>query len=60
MVVFYSETETGSRRIDAITWLTGTVLSIDISWWAVPGTLEDKYDSYGRIREIRLSSHKGR
>jgi hypothetical protein len=41
MVVFYSENETGGRRIDAITWLTDTVLSIDISWWAVPGTLED-------------------
>jgi hypothetical protein len=41
MVVFYSETSIGERRIDVITWLYNTILPVDISYWAVPGTLED-------------------
>ena len=42
MVVFYSETSIyGERRIYAITWLYNTILPVDISYWAVPGTLED-------------------
>jgi hypothetical protein len=41
MVVFYSETSIGERRIDFITWLHNTILPVDISYWAVPGTLED-------------------
>ena len=41
MVVFYSETLVGSRRIDVLTWLSESFLEQDISWWAVPGTLED-------------------
>lgn len=41
MVVFYSITDFGKRRIDAITWLYNTILPVDISYWAVPGTLED-------------------
>ena len=41
MVVFYCETEFGTRRIDAISWLHNIILPVDISWWAVPGTLED-------------------
>jgi len=42
MVVFYSETSIyGESRIDAITWLYNTILPVDISYWAVPGTLED-------------------
>ena len=43
MVVFYSDNGYGGRRIDAITWfLTECILPVDISWWAVPGTLEDQ------------------
>ena len=43
MVVFYSDTGTGlgNRRIDVLTWLSESFLEQDISWWAVPGTLED-------------------
>ena len=41
MVVFYSDNGYGGRRIDAITWLTNAILPVDVSWWAVPGTLED-------------------
>jgi hypothetical protein len=41
MVVFYSETDFGKRRIDVITWLYNAILPVDVSWWAVPGTLED-------------------
>jgi len=42
MVVFYSVVDVnGTRRIDVITWLSNAILPADISWWAVPGTLED-------------------
>jgi|APCry1669192319_1035405.scaffolds.fasta_scaffold31094_3 hypothetical protein len=42
MVVFYSSNgKYGTRRIDFITWLHNTILPVDISYWAVPGTLED-------------------
>ena len=44
MVVFYSDNGLGARRIDAILqhwFLTDCILPVDISWWAVPGTLED-------------------
>ena len=42
MIVFYSIVdEYGTRRIDVITWLYNSILPVDISYWAVPGTLED-------------------
>ena len=41
MVVFYSICEDNTRQIDAIEWLTDVILSVDISYWAVPGTLEN-------------------
>lgn len=42
MVVFYSISDAyGHRRIDAIGWLSEVILPVDISYWAVPGTLED-------------------
>ena len=41
MVVFYYNNANGTRRIDFITWLSNTILPVDISYWAVPGTLED-------------------
>jgi len=42
MVVFYSICdEYGTRRIDAIGWLSNVILPVDISYWAVPGTLEN-------------------
>ena len=40
MVVFYSDTGTG-RRYDVLTWMSETFLAADISWWAVPGTLDN-------------------
>ena len=41
MTVFYSIREDNTRQIDAIEWLTDVILSVDISYWAVPGTLEN-------------------
>lgn len=43
MVVFYYvANDSGKRQIDAINWLTDVIIDpIDISYWAVPGTLED-------------------
>ena len=41
MVVFYSVREDNTRQIDAIDWLSDVILSVDISYWAVPGTLEN-------------------
>ena len=43
MVVFYYvANDSGKRQIDAQTgWLSNVILPVDISYWAVPGTLED-------------------
>ena len=41
MVVFYSCDAYGHRSIDAFDWLSEVILPVDISYWAVPGTLED-------------------
>lgn len=42
MVVFYTVRDAqGSRSIDFINWLSEVILPVDISYWAVPGTLED-------------------
>lgn len=40
MVVFYYQSYDNVRRIDFIRWLGNCVNDADISYWAVPGTLE--------------------
>lgn len=40
MVVFYTLNQDGTRRIDFIKWLGNCVCETDVSYWAVPGTLE--------------------
>lgn len=42
MIVFYSiYDEQGTRKHAYIKWMADVILATDISYWAVPGTLED-------------------
>jgi hypothetical protein len=40
MVVFYYVRHDGTHQISFIRWLGDLIYETDISYWAVPGTLE--------------------
>lgn len=41
MTVFYTNLYDGTRRIDVVRYLGDIICPCDISWWIVPGTIED-------------------
>jgi len=40
MTVFYSSTDQG-HLYSFIEWIEDEILDVDVSYWVVPGTLED-------------------